>query len=572
MTTDDSLSGDRPRRVGAILLIIIFFLLANSALSATTTYTISGTVTFKTDSGLAVKVSNTEIESGNPFASSTAVVLKNIRFEAESSGSADVTLSHNDTARTNVTDIDTTGANISIDPPNKTRVIATNGTDEISISNDINASTSGDTGLVVKVPNGGQVAVETGGKGAVAVDKSTGNPLDDGQPQPDGSVIFDLPSGTHNIDLQPAPSTLFIFNESDPDALISKKVELRVRLFGQENETVIQETVTDGTVDLSGIPADQRYVVTVSDEAGNFTYRRAVIESLIQQQDVYLLPTAIESVDTEFQLTDYTSNYPPADTYLYIEAPITKDYNSDGTNETRYRTIAGDTVGPTGVYPTTLEKDERYRLRIVNRPNQRVLGGYTATRSELTEITIRGQDLKPPEGQDYAVQRTVERDSNGQRQLEFKYIDESTDTSRLYFHVRNTSSGNIVYKDDVTNGPVENYSAYTIPLSNNTRYSLVWNATRDGTELGGQYPIGGYTFVGIPLDPDWLGAISIIAVGFVAALGGVRKHTYIAIGTVAVAALLMFLGTIRIAVPLWFLALLIAVGGHLRQMQIPTQP
>lgn len=556
----------------ALLAIIALVFGAIGGVAVTSTFTAGDGTAWGVDGGpeIAVGAPTVDIESGNPVKGPTNVTIHNVSFTSPGDTVATAARLGEGETWTNVTDVDAGSVNLSIDAPGKRTVSVGGGIDAISISDDIDATTTGDRGLVVDAPNPGTLTVDTDGAGAVAVD-SSGQAIDDGDVQPDGTVVFDIPSGTHNIDLQPAPSSLFIYNASDPDQLIQDNVTLRVRLFGS-GDTVVEQEVTDGELELGDVPADQRYVITVSDAGNNYVYRRDIVDSLTQQQDVYLLSTSAPSVDVELAFTDYTGLYPNGETYLYIEKPIQKDFDGDGTAETRYRVITGDTIGPTGAFPATLERDQRYRLRIQNGPNQRLLGGYTATRAEVTEITIRGRDLEPPESQTYAIKQNITRGADGQRDLTVKYADESQDTSRLFVGVRNRTTGEYIYIDRLTNGPIQNYSVYDIPLANGSAYELVWNATRDGEEIGSTLPIGrGSAGIKIPLDPQWLWTSSMVAIVFVASLAGARKHTYIGIATVGIAGVFMYLNTIDIFVPLWWLALLIGIGGYLRDAQSPGE-
>jgi hypothetical protein len=396
----------------------------------------------------------------------------------------------------------------------------------------------------------------------------------------DGAALV---GGSHSVDVTASgfggsdtlsytfkvPSSIYIYNESDPDQLIQSSAGIRIRAFGQGgSDTVLERTVTNGVLNLTGFDPTQRYVVTVDSENSSYNYRRIVLESIYNQSSIYLLPESQPAVSTEFTFTDYTGQFPPGDTYLFIEAPIRKDYDNDSNLETRYQTISGDTIGPTGTYPATLAQNERYRLRIRNAPNQRLLGGFTATRSEVEEIAIRGQTLEPPEGQYYAVKWSVKRGTDGQRDLTFRYLDEAANTSSLSLRVEYTSNGTAAYLDTVTD--TQNYTVYDIPLANDTSYTLNWTAKRGGETIGGLRPIGGGTTgLDIPLDPDWLGSISLVSVVFVASLAGTGRHTYIALATVGFAGILMYLQTVEILVPLWWLALVVSAGGHLKEMQSP---
>jgi len=526
-----------------------------------------------TNSGLSVQLGyDAEIKGGNHFPNNETVIFQGITFEANQSGTAFLRLEANTTDWTNVTEGDLSQTNVTISPPNKQNITVGGGVETLNISSSFDESATGGVDAVVAGRTSGTLTFDSGGQGAVAINATSGSTIAAGEVQQDGTVTFDIPSGTYPVDFQKAPSTLFVYNESAPSQLIDNNANLRIRFFTEGSSDVVERTVTDGTVDLSGLPPDERLIVTVKESDSNYTYRRTVIESLSEQQEVYLLPESQNSVDVEFDLTDYSGNYPTGSTLLFLEKPISKDFDGDGTEETQYQVITGDTFGPSGSFPATLEQNERYRLRIQNLPNQRLLGGFTATRSEVEEIVIRDINLQPPSGQSYAVLRNVTRGADGERDLTFKYLDESTDTTELNVRVINVSSGQAVYEDHVQKAVIQEYAAYGIDLNNGTRYAVKWNGTRNGDEIGGRIPVGGGRApVNIPLDSDWLGSAGLIMLVFIGSLGGARKHTYIAIAVVGMAGVLMFFSVLKILVPMWFLAALIAVGGHLRTMQSPGQ-
>lgn len=560
------------RNAIAVTLVVGFVLASTLAAAVAYDVSVQGQPAYQTDDGLTVQLPpGTDIQSGNPFNGPESVTLRGIEFSA--SGAGAVELSSNSTAWTNVTNVDASSSLVAVDASAKPEVKLGGAVYEASISQDLDATTTGETGLVVAANGQGRILVDTGGAGAVAVNADTGAAIDDGTSYPNGTVGFDIPStGTYPIDLQPAPSQLFIFNESDPDQLIDGSASLRVRFFVDGRESVIERTVTDGSVDLSGLPSDARFVVTVRENQSDFQYRRTVIESLTEQQEIYLLPDSQPSVDVEFRLQDFSGLYDASATTLYIESPITKDFDNDGSDETRYQTIAGDNFGAAGSFPATLRTSERYRLRIVNDPNQRVLGSYTASVSQVETIRIQGLQPEVPQSQNYATNITTFYD-NGQRYLTFKYSDDSTDTSRFDIEVYEADNpGNVTLDETVTTGPVEEYAAYRVPLRNDTRYVLNWTATRGGTEIGAERILGGVNGPQIPLDADWLGTAAMTMLAFIGALAGRRKGTYIAMAVVAMAGVLMWLQAIEILAPLWWLAATVAVGGHLRHIQSPGEP
>jgi len=362
------------------------------------------------------------------------------------------------------------------------------------------------------------------------------------------------------------PAELEVFNESAPTELVDN-TSLRIRFFGAGDE-VVERTVSDGKLNMTGLPVGQRFVVSVSDDNNKFYYRRIVLESLYEQSEIYLLPRTIDGAEVEFVLQDYTGGeFAPADTTLFIEAPINKDFDGDGDAETRYQNVFGDNFGAAGAFPAVLEANERYRLRIVNdQGNTRVLGSYIATRDEIERITVKGLTFDPPSGQGYETNFSLNNPENDNRTLTWKYIDPNESTTSLDVKVI-SESGTIIYEDS-TDSTLGNYSIYDLTLANDTSYTLIWEATRNGEQLSVERPIGGGALgIDIPLASQWLGTFGMLAVVFTLSLSGARKTTYVAMSAVTMAGILMALKAVAIYPPLWWLGALIAAGSHLRTMQ-----
>ncbi|WP_251342432.1 hypothetical protein [Haloplanus halophilus] len=364
------------------------------------------------------------------------------------------------------------------------------------------------------------------------------------------------------------PSTLTLYNESAPSQVVDDAGELRVRFFG-ESDTVVTKSTADGTLNLTGVPANERFVVTVSDENDDYYYRRIIIDSIYEQKEIYLLPRSADANEVEFRLNDFTGGeFDAPSTRLYVERAITKDFNGDGSNTTQYQVVLGDTFGSSGGFPAVLATNERYRLRLVNNDGDvRMLGSYTPTRDAIEQLSVRGLSFEPPEGKGWTTNLNVS--TEGRRSVTWKYIDESDATSSLNVSIR-SSNGTVVYQDSVQDPG--NYAVYGVPLDNETEYVVEWNATRGGDTIGQTRPVGGGDLgIDIPLDSDWLGTLGMLSVVFTLSLAGVRKSAYVAMSAVVMAGLLMALQAVNIYPPLWWLAALIAVGGYLKTTQRPGQ-
>jgi len=282
--------------------------------------------------------------------------------------------------------------------------------------------------------------------GIAAVDTGTGKPLDTVSVDQDGVATFELPAGQRSVRLEAAPSELQVRNELRPDELIDGNASLRARLFA-DGEVLAERQVTDGTVSLEGVPLDEEIIITVREENADFTYRRILIESAIQTSSVYLLPTSEPSAEIRFQLQDETGRFDSEDTRLFVEKPITRDYDGDGTNETRYQVISGDRIGADGEFPTILVDSERYRLRVENQQGeQRVLGSYTVQGARVSPLPIGQVEFSADTDEGAALQtnlREAPDTASHEYEIRLVYLDPEGTTDEIQVSITNSSGGAI---------------------------------------------------------------------------------------------------------------------------------
>lgn len=266
--------------------------------------------------------------------------------------------------------------------------------------------------------------------GVAAVDADNGEALDSTSAS-NGEATFDLPAGQREIELETAPADLEVRNEANPDELIDNAT-LRARLFS-DDDVVIEREVTDGKVSLDGVPKDEELIVTVKEENADYTYRRILLDSAVETEEIYLLPTDEPSAEVEFQLADETGRFDSEDTKLFVEKPITRD------GDTEYRTISGDRVGADGAFPTILVDSERYRLRVENDDGeQRVLGSYTVQGAEATEIPIGEVEFDSNVEEGAAMEsniRDAPEDAGYDHEVRIQYIDPEQKTETLNISV-----------------------------------------------------------------------------------------------------------------------------------------
>jgi hypothetical protein len=282
--------------------------------------------------------------------------------------------------------------------------------------------------------------------GIAAVDAGTGEPLATAAVGQDGVAEFELPAGQRNVRLKTTPSELQVRNEAKPSELIDGNATLRARLFPGGGE-VVQREVTNGTVSLDGLPLDERIVITVREANADFTYRRILIESAIQTSEIYLLPTNEPSAEVRFQIQDETGRFDSQDTRFFVEKPINRDFDNDGSNETQYQVISGDRVGADAEFPTILVDSERYRLRVENTEGeQRVLGSYTVQGATVTTVPIGEVQFTADVDSQPALEtslRDAPESASYDHEVRLVYLDPAGNTSEIDVAITNESGGTI---------------------------------------------------------------------------------------------------------------------------------
>jgi len=136
--------------------------------------------------------------------------------------------------------------------------------------------------------------------------------------------------------------------------------------------------VVNGTADMEGLDVGASFIAVAN--ADGYANRRIFVDSLIQTQEIYLLNESADSVAVEYELEDFSGNYPQAETVMVIE----KNINGEWTP------IQGDFFGATGKFEAQLLRDTRHRMRVVNveTGDERVVGAFTPQTSATETVTI----------------------------------------------------------------------------------------------------------------------------------------------------------------------------------------
>jgi hypothetical protein len=330
-----------------------------------------------------------------------------------------------------------------------------------------------------------------------------------------------------------APQKLKIYNASDPDQLVTgSSNKVTVQFYGS-GDTVITETTTTGELSLGAIPAapEGGYEVAVQPD-GDYEDRRVIIESLIQQQSVYLLHTNATRSEIEFSVDDRTGEF--NEPTLILERPITKDFDGDSSKETRYVNAVGQQVSAAGTVTTTLENGVRYQVRLRNVDgNERVLGTFTPTRAQTVTLTVGELQFNVRETGDQtfnATANTVKNQNGTVTAIRFNYRDPSNETTKVNVTVR-TVDGQVLGTARGLNGPYGSFS-FTQQVNDpkNDSYAVEFNATKDGTVASGELRPGVSQLPpGIPLKP---GLKNLFAIGLILMVGGLFSASNARVGAV----------------------------------------
>jgi len=176
-----------------------------------------------------------------------------------------------------------------------------------------------------------------------------------------------------------APAELEIRDETTPGSLLtSANVTIELYVEGEEGR-ILQRETSNGVIDMSGLPADQPFIAVAN--APDYEPRRIYVESILEQQTIYLIPSTADFVEPEFELQDFTGRFPSDETVLQVERPINGEW----------ATIQGDRFGATGAYSVTLVRDQEHRLTLVNlrTGDEKSIGRFTPAldSAETIEVT-----------------------------------------------------------------------------------------------------------------------------------------------------------------------------------------
>jgi hypothetical protein len=582
--------------VVAVLIILVAPTVAPVVAAAVNTVFVSSGVPVQTNSGLTITVGQSgQFNLRSPFVAPDAVELKNVTFSGNNSEATVDNFGDPATGgtETRLSNMDVTGGQLTVNRTATSPNIGVSGTvtalnvsatdlQQNSGTIDIDATATGTWNL--EIENTGLAA----GTGVVAEVPATGSALASGSVEPDGDVqIEGLPAvADAQIDLHVGASELKVFRESEPSQPVDNAT-LRIRLFSNGN--VIEREVQNGEVDLTGVPTDSRVTITAlntdDSNATGLVYRRITIPSVTQQAEIYLLNASRSTpASVDFRVDDRTGGeFPPGGTRFLIEKPIRKDFDNDGQNETRFQVVSGDSLGNSREFPAILERNERYRLRVINADGDvRQLGSYTVRGPanptiEIGRISLATEDETRGYAADVQKQsEDVDGDGTDEQLVQVQFQDVNDQTRNLDYEVVNTDTNKTEVSETIS-GPLGTHSN-TVVVDNQTdqgdSYRLDWSAERE-TENGTFEQIEAERYAGglppiadrLPIDNRWLELISFVSIIAIAGLIVIIDSAVAAAVTTGWASLLSLLGFVAIPAPALGLAgvvSLTAIVGRVR--------
>jgi hypothetical protein len=310
-------------------------------------------------------------------------------------------------------------------------------------------------------------------------------------------------------------SELRIYDEQNPDELVKDNVTVTIRLYA--DDSTVEREVTDGTLNMSGLPLNSTIVATT--EADGWIDRRVLIRDLTQQQEIYLLNSSANSVSVTFDLEDKTGDFSDDSSQLYVQ----KALNTSTTEELEWKTVTGDFFGADGTFPTDLAYSQRYRLVIRNNQGDvRVLGSYIPTEDSVRTITLGEIVWDVPEGEQVVFhsnrvdlgENADDTYENASEALELKYNDSEGVTEELHISVTTRDTNETVYETTVYG--VSSYKNVVGLTPEEANASLVVNASavrheHENFTQSGQ--MGGVEEQDIPMDPNWVSLFTQLTIG-----------------------------------------------------------
>ncbi len=516
-----------------ITMLVVLTLLQSTAVMglAAPSHLASAGVVYETNSGLEVELGDEREVNAAPFTDDQTFSSEGVSVSAN--GDARVRLPDaafdGDTMQVTQIDATTTPVTLARDDIDGD-VTVSDGSADVIIHNmtvddgttDLEIVADSATTVTVPVPaNQGVRAVDASG---TAVDGATTT---------DGQFDIELDAGSYQLQLQSSASRLEIRDVVNQTLITEgpngSAIDVEVEFYGDDG-AVERRTTTDGVIDMTGLPADERFSVSV-DAGEEYVQRQILIPSLIEQQTAYLLPasTDIDTVEPRFTIRDPSNQFDPERSEIILERPIETD------NGTEFVAVAGDRIGLNG-FDTILERDQRYRVTVRDPDSgaQREVGAFTPTQSEQVTLTVQDVEfdsVSQTDGLEWAAEYL--RNEESLDQIRFVFRDQFTTQSLSYEIYERGNESNVLASETAVDGNLT--VTETVPSgSENTVWVVEWTTTRaNGETLSASRPVStGRLPVGPGLDPQWQTGLAMIGLFAVAGLFGAANP---GVGGIAVA-------------------------------------
>lgn len=559
-------------RTGHVIVAVMLIVLAIPAGVAVaqdlSTHTASAGNVYETNNGLEVQLTTTEEISKTPFDGNQTVQLTKTSFSSAGSGRVEINNFGNVSSETFAQyTITTSGNPITITDAETQPVTVSGGVDQLSVGEAVVDDGRADFALEASGPVTLSVENMQNVSTGVKLVDSNGNDVDGVTSAPGGDAEFEIPAGSYSgLRLQTGPSELRLHDETQPGALLDVNGTIEVRFFVQNSDEqqteVITRKATNGTVSMIGLPADKRLIASTN--VDGYFQRSIAIQSILNQQDLYMLPETQDASQVDWVLDDESGDFPATETTLYVERAL----EVNGT--TQWRVIVGERFGATERIATTLKTGDRYRLRVRSEAGDvRVLGSYTAAGPAQEPLRIGQVNFPGADDTGAALSTNVDTDDG---MFEYRYNDPQGRTQKLNVTVVRNSDGQVVYNDTVE-GPVST-TRERIPLSqlghtDDESYRVEYRADRGTAGVyNGDRQVGDLPDIAKNwnLDPRLLnlfGYITVIAI-FGATVILSARHAGIVASTVAMG--LSLIGVLQISQILIGFAFVVsglfAVGGR----------
>jgi hypothetical protein len=367
----------------------------------------------------------------------------------------------------------------------------------------------------------------------------------------DWYVEFDGKTKSETYQFQ-TPATIEIRDE-ETEELIDGSIEVEVEFFEERGETIYTRNTTNGIINLEGLPANTKYVVSAS-EVGGDTYhdRKIILPDITQQGTIYLLNKSANSVDVEFLLQDQTGQFEGESSRLIIE----RGFQTNDSSVREFRQVAGDRFGAGDGVSVQLKQGERYQLRVANDAGQtRNLGHFEPERSQAVELTVGELSWTLGQSAEEDISWSAQRDDG---EIHLQILDKSQTLTDVQVQIYETDNkSNALIYEDTFSGPYGNLSVrQPIPaeFENVTSWTVEWTGSADGETVDGRTILGQGTYpITVPVDSSLLGIFSALLLMFVAGFFSVRVAELGAIVVPVVASGLYAVGWLPLPLP-WVLA------------------